>query len=59
MQVVENGAVHWVPVTTGVEGNVDIQVTPAEGEHLDESSQVVAAPNASYAEGMAAVPLMQ
>ena len=59
VQVVENGAVHWVPVTTGVEGNVDIQVTPAEGEHLDESSQVVAAPNASYAEGMAAVPLMQ
>ena len=59
VQVVENGAVHWVPVTTGVEGDVDIQVTPAEGEHLDESSQVVAAPNASYAEGMAAVPLMQ
>ena len=26
VQVVENGAVHWVPVTTGVEGNVDIQL---------------------------------
>ena len=59
VQVVSNSQSHWVPVELGVEGDVDTEVIPADGENLDESSFVVSAPNEAYAEGMTVMPVPQ
>ncbi|HIR04816.1 MAG TPA: efflux RND transporter periplasmic adaptor subunit [Candidatus Copromonas faecavium] len=59
VQVVSNSQIHWVPVELGVEGDVDTEVIPADGENLDESSFVVSAPNEAYAEGMTVMPVPQ
>ncbi|MCI8511513.1 MAG: efflux RND transporter periplasmic adaptor subunit [Lachnospiraceae bacterium] len=59
VQTVREGLIHWVPVEIGIEGDIEVQVTAAEGETLDETSQVLGAPNLMYAEGMAVTVLGQ
>ena len=59
VQVVNDSQIHWVPVELGVEGDVDTEVIPADGENLDESSFVVSSPNEAYAEGMTVMPVPQ
>lgn len=56
---VKNGIVHWVPVELGVEGDINVEVAPKDGETLDETSQVLASPNPVYAEGMAVTAAVQ
>ena len=53
VQVVNGGMIHWIPITVGVEGDVECEIIPAEGEVLDETTLIVSAPNAAYTEGMA------
>lgn len=59
VQSVADGKIHWVPVTTGVESDIDTEITPAEGEVLDENTQLVAVPAAMYTEGMAVTAVAQ
>lgn len=59
VQTVKDGLVHWVPVEIGVESDVKVEVIPAEGESLDETSQVIAAPSDMYTEGMTVTAIMQ
>ena len=59
VQAVADGKIHWVPVTTGVESDIEIQIIPAEGETLDETTQLVAVPGAMYTEGMAVTAIAQ
>lgn len=59
VQVVNDSQIHWVPVELGVEGDVDTEVIPADGENLGESSFVVSSPNEAYAEGMTVMPVPQ
>ena len=53
VQAVNGGMIHWIPITVGVEGDVECAIIPAEGEVLDETTLIVSAPNAAYTEGMA------
>ena len=53
VQAVNGGMIHWIPITDGVEGDVECEIIPAEGEVLDETTLIVSAPNAAYTEGMA------
>lgn len=53
VQAVQKGAVHWISVTCGVEGDLMTEVFPAEGEALDESTQIIAMPAEAYGEGTA------
>ncbi len=53
LQVVQGGVVHWMPVETGVEGDLMTEVIPGEGETLDETSQVIGTPSEAYEEGTA------
>ena len=53
VQVVNGGMIHWIPITVGVEGDVECEIISAEGEVLDETTLIVSAPNAAYTEGMA------
>lgn len=53
VQAVNGGMIHWIPITVGVEGDVECEIIPAEGEVLDETTLIVSAPNAAYTEGMA------
>lgn len=53
VQAVNGGMIHWIPITVGVEGDVECEIIPAEGEVLDETALIVSAPNAAYTEGMA------
>lgn len=55
IQTVRDGVIHQIPVTAGVENDVDVEVIPEEGETIDEQTQVLAAPSVDYTEGMAAV----
>lgn len=59
VQTVREGLVHWVPVTLGIEGDVEVEIIPAEGETLDETSQVLTAPSPMYSEGMAVMAMAQ
>jgi HlyD family secretion protein len=59
VQTVRDGLIHWVPVEIGIEGDIEVQITAAEGETLDETSQVLGSPNMMYAEGMAVTVLGQ
>ncbi len=52
VQAVRDGVIHWIPVETGVEGDLMTEVIPAENETLDESDQIVAMPGEDYQEGM-------
>ena len=53
VQAVNGGMIHWIPITVGVEGDVECEIIPAEGEVLNETTLIVSAPNAAYTEGMA------
>lgn len=59
VQAVTNGLIHWVPVTTGVESDIEAEIIPAEGETLDENTQLVASPSEMYTEGMAVTTIAQ
>ena len=53
VQELTDGAVSWVPVTIGVEGDVEAEIIPQEGHALDENSLLIAEPGEQYPEGMA------
>lgn len=48
---VKDGMIHEVPVQTGIEGDVELEILPGEGEELDETTQIVAAPSEGLTEG--------
>ena len=52
VQELTDGAVSWVPVTIGVEGDVEAEIIPQEGHALDENSLLIAEPGEQYPEGM-------
>ena len=53
IQELTDGVVSWVPVTIGVEGDVEAEIIPQEGHALDENSLLIAEPGEQYPEGMA------
>ena len=53
VQTLTEGVVSWVPVTIGVEGDVEAEIIPQEGHALDENSLLIAEPGEQYPEGMA------
>ena len=53
LQKVAEGKIHQVPIETGVEGDIMIEVIPAEGEELLEGDQIVITASPMYTEGMA------
>lgn len=53
VQEITDGTVSWIPVDIGVEGDVDMEIIPADGKTLDETSVLIASPGEQYAEGMA------
>ena len=53
IQEITDGTVYWIPVDIGVEGDVDMEIIPADGKTLDETSVLIASPGEQYAEGMA------
>lgn len=56
---VKDGVIHRVPIEIGVESDVDVEIIPKEGETLDDTTPVVAAPNAGYTEGMEVLSMAQ
>ncbi len=54
IQTVRNGEIHQIPVTIGIEDDINMEVIPEEGETIDENTQVLEAPSVDYTEGMAA-----
>ncbi len=56
---VKDGAIHWIPVELGVEGDVETEIIPKGGEVIDETTAIVAAPNEMYIEGMAVLSMAQ
>ena len=59
MASVKDGAIHWIPVELGVEGDVETEIIPKDGEVIDETTAIVAAPNEMYVEGMAVLSMAQ
>ena len=53
IQEITDGTVSWIPVDIGVEGDVDMEIIPADGKTLDETSVLIASPGEQYTEGMA------
>lgn len=51
--VVEEGKIRWIPVETGVDGDVRVQVLPTGDVELTEGMQLVTEPDISLADGMA------
>ena len=56
---VKDGTIHWIPVDLGVEGDVETEIIPKDGEVIDETTAIVAAPNEMYIEGMAVLSMAQ
>ena len=56
---VKDGTIHWIPVELGVEGDVETEIIPKDGEVIDETTAIVAAPNAMYIEGMEVLSMAQ
>ena len=48
----ENGVCHMVPVTTGVESDISVEIFPGEGGALMEGMNYIVTPDASLTEGM-------
>ena len=48
----EEGKVRRIPVSTGVDGDVEIEVIPREGYELTEGMMVITNPNTELADGM-------
>ena len=55
---VENNAIHLIPVDTGVESDIEVEIIPKEEGTLTEGMQIVETPMGQVTEGMAvsAVP---
>lgn len=55
---VVDGLIHKVPVLSGVENDIQVEIIPQEGEVLSEETVIVTTPDGSYQEGLAvmAVP---
>ena len=53
VQEISDGTVSWVPVDIGVEGDVEMEIIPVEGNSLDENSVLIAEPGEQYTDGMA------
>ncbi|MDO5416312.1 MAG: efflux RND transporter periplasmic adaptor subunit [Lachnospiraceae bacterium] len=53
LQKVENGVIHLVSVEIGVEGDIMVQIIPAEGESLKEGDSYVTTADSNLKEGMA------
>ncbi len=53
IQTIRDGALHQIPITIGVEDDVNVEVIPEEGETIDENTQVLEVPSVDYTEGMA------
>lgn len=52
VQAVKDGMIHWIPVETGVEGDIEIEIIPGDGETIDETTKLVASPSEMFTEGM-------
>lgn len=55
--VVENGLCRMVPVTTGVESDISVEIFPAEGAELTENMEYIITPDAALTEGSKVAPL--
>lgn len=56
---VKDGTIHWIPVDLGVEGDVETEIIPKDGEVIDETTAIVASPNEMYIEGMEVLSMAQ
>ena len=58
---IEDNIAHMIPVTTGVESDIQVEVIPAEEGKLTEGMQIVETPAANLTDGMTvvAVPAAQ
>ena len=56
---VRENKIDQIPVDLGVEGEVEVEIIPKDGEVLDDTTPVVAVPNASYTEGMEVLSMPQ
>lgn len=56
---VENNVCHMVPVTTGIESDISVEIAPAEGAELMEGMNYIVTPDAALTEGanVTAVPV--
>ena len=52
---VEDNIAHMIPVTTGVESDIQVQVISAEEGKLTEGMQIIETPAAYLTDGMAVV----
>lgn len=59
VQKVENGQIKEVPVETGVEGDILVELIPLEEGSLKEGDSIVISASAMYTDGMTVMPLMQ
>lgn len=50
--VAQEGKVRRIPVSTGVDGDVEIQVIPQEGYELTEGMMIITNPNTTLTDGM-------
>lgn len=48
---VENGVCRIIPVTTGVESDISVEIFPAEGAELSEGMEYIVTPDAALTEG--------
>ncbi len=59
VQKVENGQIKEVPVETGVEGDILVELIPLEEGSLKEGDSIVISASAMYTDGMTVMPLTQ
>ncbi len=52
VQKVENQVIHWIPVETGVEGDIHVQVIPTDPDALSEGDTIVTTASSLYGDGM-------
>ena len=57
--VVENGKIRLIPVKTGIDGDVMVEVIPADSSQLEEGMQVVAGGGDGLTDGQAVTALPQ
>ena len=55
----ENGKIRLIPVKTGIDGDVMVEVIPADSSQLEEGMQVVAGGGAGLTDGQAVTALPQ
>lgn len=59
IETLENMKIRRIPVTTGVDGDVIVEVIPTDGTKLTEGMQVVTNPNANLLDGMTVTVMPQ